>query len=77
MWLQHADLVMAAMVGAAVILAVVPLKFILMALTLCVFVTTSKLGKYMENERVNRRIKEWWDSIPVVPVKFVEKIVDS
>ncbi|MCD9640499.1 hypothetical protein HAX54_025852 [Datura stramonium] len=74
---KHADLVMAAMVGAAMILAVVPFKFILMALTLCLFAMTSKIGKYMENEKVNRRIKEWWDSIPVVPVEFVEKIADS
>ncbi|KAK4373311.1 hypothetical protein RND71_008695 [Anisodus tanguticus] len=59
-WLQHADLVMVGMVGAAVILAVVPFKFILMALTLCPFVKTSKIGKYMENEKVNSRIKEWY-----------------
>ncbi|XP_059308739.1 uncharacterized protein LOC132059914 isoform X1 [Lycium ferocissimum] len=74
---KHADLVMVAMVGTAVILAVVPLKFILMALTLCPFVATSKIGKYMENEKLNRRMKEWWDSIPVVPVEFLEKIADS
>ncbi|KAK6790673.1 hypothetical protein RDI58_009754 [Solanum bulbocastanum] len=74
---KHADLVMAAMVVAAVMLAVVPFKFIVMALTLCIFVQTSKIGKCMENEKVNRRIKEWWDSIPVVPVEFVGKIVDS
>ncbi|XP_006360450.2 uncharacterized protein [Solanum tuberosum] len=74
---KHADLVMAAMVVASVILAVVPFKFIVMALTLCIFVQTSKIGKYMENEKVNRRIKEWWDSIPVVPVEIVGKNVDS
>ncbi|KAK4720476.1 hypothetical protein R3W88_010709 [Solanum pinnatisectum] len=74
---KHADLVMAVMVVAAVMLAVVPFKFIVMALTLCIFVQTSKIGKYMENEKVNRRIKEWWDSIPVVPVEFVGIIVDS
>ncbi|KAJ8562993.1 hypothetical protein K7X08_031445 [Anisodus acutangulus] len=74
---KHADLVMVGTVVAAVILAVVPFKFILMAITLCPFVKTSKIGKHMENEKVNRRIKEWWDSIPVVPVKFVEKIADS
>ncbi|XP_049348894.1 uncharacterized protein LOC125813432 [Solanum verrucosum] len=74
---KHADLVMAAMVVASVILAVVPFKFIVMALTLCIFVQTSKIGKYMENEKVNRRIKEWWDSIPVVPVEIVGKYVDS
>ncbi|KAK4371125.1 hypothetical protein RND71_010600 [Anisodus tanguticus] len=68
---KHADLVMVGMVVAAVILAVVPFKFILMAITLCPFVKTSKIGKHMENEKVNRRIKEWWDSIPVVPVEFI------
>ncbi|XP_075089461.1 uncharacterized protein LOC107816105 [Nicotiana tabacum] len=74
---KHADLVMVAMVGAAVILAVVPFKFILMALTLCLFVATSKIGKYMQDEKVDRRLKEWWDSIPIVPVEFVEKLPDS
>ncbi|XP_010319420.1 uncharacterized protein [Solanum lycopersicum] len=74
---KHADLVMAVMVVAAVILVVVPFKFIVMALTLCIFVQTSKIGKYMENEKVNRRIKEWWDSIPVVPVEILGKNADS
>ncbi|TMW84706.1 hypothetical protein EJD97_024566 [Solanum chilense] len=71
---KHADMVMVALVVAAVILAVVPFKFILMALTSYGFVAASKIGKNKQNEKGNRRLQEWWDSIPVVPVDIVDKI---
>ncbi|CAN4124825.1 unnamed protein product [Withania somnifera] len=71
---KHADMVMIALVVAAVILAVVPFKFILMALSSYGFVAASKKGKSSQNEKGNRRLKEWWDSIPVVPVDIVDKI---
>ena len=64
---------MLVMVGSAMLVAVVPLKFILMATTVYYFVMTSKLGKYIANDRGNRRLKEWWESIPVVPVEIVDK----
>lgn len=65
---------MVALVVAAVILAVVPFKFILMALASYGFVAASKIGKNKQNEKGNRRLQEWWDSIPVVPVDIVDKI---
>ncbi|XP_055805355.1 uncharacterized protein LOC129874138 [Solanum dulcamara] len=71
---KHADMVMVALVIAAVILAVVPFKFILMALASYGFVAASKIGKNKQNEKGNRRLQEWWDSIPVVPVDIVDKI---
>nr|XP_009772137.1 PREDICTED: uncharacterized protein LOC104222596 [Nicotiana sylvestris]XP_016467092.1 PREDICTED: uncharacterized protein LOC107789737 [Nicotiana tabacum] len=72
---KHADMVMVALVVAAVILAVVPFKFILMALASYGFVASSKIGKSKkQNEKGNRRLQEWWDSIPVVPVDIVDKI---
>ncbi|KAJ8570157.1 hypothetical protein K7X08_006734 [Anisodus acutangulus] len=71
---KHADMVMVALVGAAVILAVVPFKFILVALASYGFVAASKIGKSKQNEKGNRRLQEWWDSIPVVPVDIVDKI---
>ncbi|MCD7473125.1 hypothetical protein HAX54_014751 [Datura stramonium] len=71
---KHADMVMVALVVAAVILAVVPFKFILMALASYGFVAASKIGKSKQNEEGNRRLQEWWDSIPVVPVDLVDQI---
>ncbi|XAR64865.1 hypothetical protein NMG60_11008747 [Bertholletia excelsa] len=71
---KHTDVVMMALTGAAIILAIVPFKFILMALVVYSFATTSKLGKHMENKKGNRRIREWWDSIPVVPIEVVDSL---
>ncbi|XP_009626957.1 uncharacterized protein [Nicotiana tomentosiformis] len=72
---KHADMVMVALVVAAVILAVVPFKFILMALASYGFIAASKIGKSKkQNEEGNRRLQEWWDSIPVAPVDIVDKI---
>ncbi|XP_059645924.1 uncharacterized protein LOC132289214 [Cornus florida] len=74
---KHANMVMMSMTGLAILLAVVPFKFILLALAVYCFIMTSKLGKYIENEQGNRRLREWWDSIPVVPVETVDKVPDS
>ncbi|KAG6751922.1 hypothetical protein NC652_031159 [Populus alba x Populus x berolinensis] len=70
--LQQADVVMAAMTVLAIILAVVPLKYMLIAITLHSIIITSKLGRHFRNAQGNRRLKEWWDSIPIVPIHVVE-----
>lgn len=67
-------MVMMGMTGLAIVLAVVPFKFIIMSLVLYLFTTTSKLGERMENEQGNRRLKEWWNSIPVIPVEILDKV---
>ncbi|XP_010527547.1 PREDICTED: uncharacterized protein LOC104804881 [Tarenaya hassleriana] len=69
---KHASLVMAAIVGLAIFLAVLPLKYVIMSGILYCFVMTSAVGKYMSNYHSNRRMKEWWDSIPIVPVRVVD-----
>ncbi|XP_041026191.1 uncharacterized protein LOC121266443 [Juglans microcarpa x Juglans regia] len=76
---EHADMVMIAMIGLAILLAVIPLKFLLMVGTLCFFSMTSKLGKHSGSyqDQGSRRLKEWWDSIPVIPVRVVDKPIDS
>ncbi|KAM7500007.1 hypothetical protein LguiA_024421 [Lonicera macranthoides] len=74
---KHADMVMTGMTGIAVVLAIVPFKFIIMGTILYCFIMTSNLGKRMQNERGNRRLKEWWDSIPVVPVQIVDDVPDK
>ncbi|KAA8518372.1 hypothetical protein F0562_015745 [Nyssa sinensis] len=74
---QHANTVMLAITGTAILLAIVPLKFIIMALALYYFVMTSKLGQYLENKQGYRRLKEWWDSIPVIPVEIIDQVPDN
>ncbi|KAK9289941.1 hypothetical protein L1049_008103 [Liquidambar formosana] len=74
---KHANTVIMVLTGSTVILAVVPFKYIIMGVTLYCFTTTSKLGKHRGQEPGDRRLKEWWDSIPVIPVKVVDKVPDS
>ncbi|XP_010243740.1 PREDICTED: uncharacterized protein LOC104587722 isoform X2 [Nelumbo nucifera] len=70
---KHTDQVMVVMIGLAMLLAVIPFKFVIIATTLYYFVMSSEIGKYMENEHSNRRMREWWNSVPIVPVRVVEK----
>ncbi|AEC07214.1 ArgH (DUF639) [Arabidopsis thaliana] len=66
---KHASMVMALMLVLASFFAVVPFKlFIIFGIVYC-FVMTSSVGTYMSNDQSNRRMKEWWDSIPIVPVR--------
>ncbi|KAL3830151.1 hypothetical protein ACJIZ3_018953 [Penstemon smallii] len=51
---RHTNMVMAIMTCSAVILALIPFKFVLMGSILYGFTMTSKLGKYMQNEQGNR-----------------------
>ncbi|KAF5735171.1 hypothetical protein HS088_TW15G00671 [Tripterygium wilfordii] len=70
---KHANMAMAAMCGLAIMLSVIPFKFIIMAAILYFFILTSKLGKLLESDQGNRRLKEWWDSIPIAPVRIEDK----
>ncbi|KAM6546921.1 hypothetical protein CsatB_027657 [Cannabis sativa] len=75
---KHADMVMVALIGLGVIVAVIPTKYIIMGLILYCFIMTSKLTqKFGNNQGGNRRLKEWWDSIPVIPVRVVDKVPES
>ncbi|KAK7396136.1 hypothetical protein VNO78_16928 [Psophocarpus tetragonolobus] len=66
---KHANLVMVAMSGLAILLAIIPFKFFLMGLIIQSFITS--LGKSSGTGQ-NRRLKEWWDSIPIVPIRVVD-----
>lgn len=74
--MQHTNAVMIVLTTCAIILAIVPFKLLLAGVVLHGFLMTSKLGKRMQNERGNRRMKEWWDSIPIIPVEVVDKDAD-
>ncbi|KAM0951924.1 hypothetical protein DsansV1_C03g0030971 [Dioscorea sansibarensis] len=71
---KHANMVMWVASGVAVVLTIVPLKFILMGLIIymfCVTKTTSRIRKSISSDQGVRRLKEWWDSIPVAPVHII------
>ncbi|XP_057778866.1 uncharacterized protein LOC130997543 [Salvia miltiorrhiza] len=69
---KHTNTVMVATSCCAAILAVIPFKYILMAGVVYGAVMTSKSGRSMQNEQGNRRLWEWWDSIPIIPVEIVD-----
>ena len=70
---------MAVLCGVAITLALVPTKYIIMGSTLYGFFMTSSLRKKTEdtNSGGDRRLKEWWDSIPVIRVRVVGKLPES
>ncbi|KAJ7971929.1 DUF639 family protein [Quillaja saponaria] len=74
---KQADMVMVALSLSAILVAVIPVKFIIMGGILYSFIMTSKIGNYTGNKQGNRRLKEWWDSIPVIPVRVVDKLPDT
>lgn len=78
--LQHANTAMAVLSAASIFSAVVPMKVVIMGAILYYFTMTlvSKLGKSEgSNQGFNRRLKEWWDSIPVIPVHVVDEVPNS
>ncbi|KAF7852261.1 hypothetical protein BT93_L5399 [Corymbia citriodora subsp. variegata] len=73
---KHAEMVMMVTCAVAIAIAVIPLKYIFIGATLYGLVTTSKLGKRFQDDRTKRRLNEWWDSIPAVPVRVVDRAED-
>ncbi|KAK7290663.1 hypothetical protein RIF29_05241 [Crotalaria pallida] len=70
---KHANIVMVALIGLAVLLAVIPFKFFLMGAIIQSFIMTyPKTGKSSGPGTGNRRLKEWWDSIPIVSVRVAD-----
>nr|XP_043613825.1 uncharacterized protein LOC122585767 [Erigeron canadensis] len=70
---KHTDTVITTMLGCAVVLVLIPLKYIIMTVLLSTFAMTLKSGdrRDKKNKMGNRRLKGWWDSIPVIPVEVV------
>jgi hypothetical protein len=69
---QHANVVMVAMGGLAFLLAVIPFKFFLMGLIVQSFTMNLKTSNKSNSGTGNRRLKEWWDTIPIVPIRVVD-----
>ncbi|KAK5813761.1 hypothetical protein PVK06_029212 [Gossypium arboreum] len=70
---KHANVMMVGIIGLAILLAVTPLKYLIISAVLHWMIMRSKLGKYIKNNQNKRRVKEWWDSIPPTPVRIVDQ----
>ncbi|KAB2631692.1 hypothetical protein D8674_009211 [Pyrus ussuriensis x Pyrus communis] len=71
---KHANVAMVLLSATAIFFTVVPVKFVIMAAIVCCFSSTlaSRLGMGKGENQNSRRLREWWDSIPVIPVRVVE-----
>ncbi|KAM2890220.1 hypothetical protein COP2_008668 [Malus domestica] len=71
---KHANVAMVLLSATAIFFTVVPVKFVIMAAIVCCFSSTlaSRLGMGKRENQSSRRLREWWDSIPVIPVRVVE-----
>ncbi|GMI65047.1 hypothetical protein like AT2G21720 [Hibiscus trionum] len=79
---KHANTVMLMMLGLALLFAIVPFKYIILAALLHAMITTSPVWKYIERKYIgnnqgdrdrHRRLKEWWDSIPPTPIRVINE----
>lgn len=60
--------------ASAVVVAVIPFRFILIGLAAGGLVANTRVAKAMSsNPQGGRRWREWWESIPAVPVRTVDK----
>ncbi|XVE90208.1 hypothetical protein DITRI_Ditri20bG0060600 [Diplodiscus trichospermus] len=69
---KHADMVMLGLTGLAILIAVIPFKYLILTVVFHSMIMTSKLGKYIRNNQGDRRQKEWWESIPPTPVRIAD-----
>ncbi|KAG0458289.1 hypothetical protein HPP92_023446 [Vanilla planifolia] len=66
---KHAKLASIVLSVVALLLMAVPFKLVLMAFLSYAFVSNLKTGRRVTSEqRKNRRLREWWETIPAVSV---------
>lgn len=71
--MQHTETMIWLLTGSAVAVAVIPFKYILIGLAAGGFAANTRIAKAMSNPQGGRRWREWWESIPAVPVRTVDK----
>ncbi|XP_031475480.1 uncharacterized protein LOC116247436 [Nymphaea colorata] len=73
---KQSNVLMLTMAWMAIMFAVLPFRLVIMASILCCFLAKyeakrSRSGFIPGSGSIKRRIKEWWDSIPVTPVRTI------
>lgn len=56
---------------SAAVVAVVPFRYILIGLVAGSFASNTRVARAVMNPQGGRRWREWWESIPAVPVRTV------
>jgi hypothetical protein len=59
--------------GLALALAVIPFKYVLIGVMAGGFMSNTRIARAMSNPQGSRRWREWWESIPAVPVRAVDR----
>ncbi|KAL6645206.1 hypothetical protein ACP70R_016814 [Stipagrostis hirtigluma subsp. patula] len=69
---KHTETMIWMLTGIAVALAAIPFKYVLIGLTVGGFVANTRIMKAVSNPQGGRRWREWWESIPAVPVRIMK-----
>ncbi|CAN6321395.1 unnamed protein product [Urochloa humidicola] len=70
---KHTETMIWMLTGSAVVAAVIPFKYILIGAAVGGFLANTRIAKAMSNPQGGRRWREWWESIPAVPDRTVDK----
>ncbi|KAI0524804.1 hypothetical protein KFK09_004190 [Dendrobium nobile] len=68
---KHSNMAMSGLSVVALLLMIVPFKFVLIGLVTYIFMPKFQNTKHKKSKQGNRRLKEWWETIPVTPVHIV------
>ncbi|XP_052150342.1 uncharacterized protein LOC127768746 [Oryza glaberrima] len=69
---KHTETVIWMLTGLALALAVIPFKYVLIGVMAGGFMSNTRIARAMSNPQGSRRWREWWESIPAVPVRAVD-----
>ncbi|WVZ55528.1 hypothetical protein U9M48_006175 [Paspalum notatum var. saurae] len=70
---KHTETMIRMLTGSAVVVAVIPFKYILIGLIAGGFVANTRIARAVSNPQGGRRWREWWESIPAIPVRTVDE----
>ncbi|KAH0468222.1 hypothetical protein IEQ34_003255 [Dendrobium chrysotoxum] len=68
---KHSNMAMSGLSVVALLLMIVPFKFVLIGLVTYIFMPKFQNTRHQKSKQGNRRLKEWWETIPVTPVHIV------
>eukprot|EP01018_Ginkgo_biloba_P039505 Gb_15960 [translate_table: standard] len=70
--IEHTNQVILGLLALALTFLIIPFKVIVMGVITNVFTMNLRMRRTRSSERSARRMKEWWDSVPAIPVRLVK-----